>query len=97
MLLIKAAALLLKDGSVISGKCHADCYKGTIRELVLNCTQGFITSEDKFVDRTEAGVIAFAAKQIKKDLEGSILMSEEIWSDGNCEWDDVAMSYKFKE
>jgi len=39
--------------------------------------QGFVTSDDRFVDRKEAGEIAFKAGQIKKLTER--LFSEDLY------------------
>jgi hypothetical protein len=40
-------------------------------------TQGFLTSEDRFVERDEAGSIAFKAGQIKDEVWE--LFSEDLW------------------
>lgn len=41
--------------------------------------QGFLTSEEKFVDREEAAKIAIAAKQIEKLKWPPRLYSEDLW------------------
>ncbi len=48
--------------------------------VVRGATQGFLTSEGKFVDRTEAWSIALAADQIFRDhhIKGK-LFSEHVW------------------
>lgn len=44
------------------------------------CTQGFITSKGRFVDREEAYLIAKKADQLLNDFEGkSKLFSEDIY------------------
>jgi hypothetical protein len=50
--------------------------------------QGFLTSTGRFVARIEAGKIAWKAGQTKYDPKGSIIISEEIWSTGNCIYDE---------
>jgi hypothetical protein len=94
--MIKSAACRLDDGTIFEGKDHSAC----IKQMPVKCLknmQGFVTSEGKFVDRIEAGKIAFLAGQIKDDPKGSIILSEEIWHDGNCVWDEKACCYKLKE
>lgn len=39
--------------------------------------QGFLTNENRFVDRVEAGKVAFKSKQIK--YEKKYLFSEDVW------------------
>jgi hypothetical protein len=41
-------------------------------------SQGFVTSEGRFVDRKEAKEIALEAKQIE-DMARSELHSEDVW------------------
>lgn len=41
--------------------------------------QGFMTSRGRFVDRTEAAVIARNANQLIRPIEGGKLFSEEVW------------------
>lgn len=93
---IKAAATQLPDGTLIIGKDHSACMQA-MSVKCLKSMQGFVTDEGKFVDRIEAGKIAFSAGQIKDDPKGNIILSEEIWHWGNCVWDKEACSYKFKE
>lgn len=70
----------IENGIVISGRRHHNClltlfntnidYKG-------RTIQGFITNKDKFVNRKEAGKIAFACGQTK-ELEET-LFSEDLY------------------
>jgi hypothetical protein len=58
----------IKTGLVIAGLRHGNCFI-TLEELVPDpdsskLKAGFITSEDRFVDRKEAYKIAFNAEQI---------------------------------
>jgi hypothetical protein len=39
--------------------------------------QGFLTSDDRFVDRREAAKIALAAGQVKEELK--VLFSEDLY------------------
>lgn len=77
---IKCAAIIRSDGVVVEGKSHADCIMdsplGTCKDRSI---QGFITNEDKFVDRVRAGRIAFVAGQIPKRV--SVLFSEDLTGD----------------
>jgi hypothetical protein len=67
------------NGIIISGHRHSDCYeilrklKPELKddELPGRETQGFITSENRFVDRKEGWKIAKENNQIKWGLEAS--------------------------
>lgn len=78
----------IETGFVICGKRHHDCLvilrlicndKPMIyrNNLLLNSKQGFLTSDDRFVDRKEAGQIAFDANQITKLT--NYLFSEDLY------------------
>ena len=41
--------------------------------------QGFMTSDDKFVDRRIAVYVARAASQVSQDFSANMLFSEDIW------------------
>ena len=67
--------LNVATGVVICGRRHS-CCRATwhlllgsllIADLV-KATDGFLTSDDRFVDRREAGEIAYAAGQIKEKV-----------------------------
>ena len=68
-------------GFVICGRRHHNCF--TMLSILgkaytdFKVTQGFVTSKDQFVDRKEAGKIAFAAEQTDK-LEET-LFSEDLY------------------
>lgn len=74
MITIQAAAIKLKDGVVRVGPNHAAIYEGIRygeeepRPDATDATEGFITSEGKFVDRREAAIIAFNSGQIKEPV-----------------------------
>jgi len=81
---IKKAAIKKKDGSVYTGKQHSDIINWDLGGICEKDTiQGFITNKNRFVNRKEAAIIAFNAKQINHLEEDQILMSEEIWLYGN--------------
>lgn len=76
-----------KTGIVICGFRHPDIISilptnNSLRNdgKEYKCTQGFITSEGRFVDREEAYSIAKKANQLLNDFEGkSELFSEDIY------------------
>lgn len=78
----------IKTGIVASGWRHGNCI--TIlhemfpeRDYIINnkdgktTIQGFLTSKGMFVDRVEAGKIAFDSKQISKQTD--LLFSEDLY------------------
>jgi len=74
----------IKTGFVICGRRHHNCFAilGQVLQedkeyKSLDDTQGFITNIDRFVDREEAGKIAFEAGQTK-ELK-TYLYSEDIF------------------
>ena len=77
--MIKEAAIKLKDGRVFVGHRHDKIILGHPGEDFKrpNSTQGFITGNGKFVDRKEAGRIAFECGQIKKLTDH--LSSEDLY------------------
>lgn len=76
-----------KTGIVICGYRHPDIIgilptNNSLRNdgKEYKCTQGFITSKGRFVDREEAYLIAKKADQLLNDFEGkSKLFSEDIY------------------
>jgi hypothetical protein len=78
------------NGTIICGRRHDDCYT-ILKNLVSNPVlpdrdkQGFLTSENRYVDRKEAWNIAKANNQIRYGLEASengedsILISENLY------------------
>lgn len=44
-----------------------------------SCAQGFMTSEGRFVSRSEAAPIARRAGQLPDGTAGSVLTSEDLW------------------
>jgi len=82
----------IEAGLVICGRRHANCFflkaalRDSLREKIKHVTpkQGFVTSENRFVDRFDAARIAKAANQVKagagEPLQlGDELVSEDLW------------------
>ena len=68
------------SGFVVCGRRHHNCYIFLLKvsnNYKNKCTQGFLTSDDIFVTRSEAGRIAFIANQTEK--QHNVLMSEDIY------------------
>jgi len=72
----------VKHGFIICGRRHHNCYatKWIFDKTSYPNTQGFITNRDRFVDRTEAYMIACLSGQINEDpeIEGT-LISEDLY------------------
>ncbi len=77
----------IANGIVVCGRRHHNCYYTAwglneghvehLHEANNRAIQGFLTSKDIFVNRKEAGKIAFEAGQIAK--ETNCLFSEDIY------------------
>lgn len=78
----------IQEGMVIQGHRHCHCINVISHALDMRTVkfgeratgeteQGFITSKNRFVDRKEAGEIAFACGQISKP--NNYLFSEDIY------------------
>jgi len=71
----------IDKGYVLCGRRHHNCIlTGSIfgvKTTTNNSIQGFLTSIDTFVNREEAGTIAYMAKQT--DVEKNMLFSEDLW------------------
>lgn len=68
------------SGIVICGYRHGECFHSLVlmgRQASESVVQGFLTSSNRFVARTEAADIALGAGQISK--KGDILISEELY------------------
>ncbi len=81
---IKCAAIKLANGKLFEGRDHSKAYKaakeaGTERLDSLRAKQGFVTESGKFVDRNEAAKIAYAARQIQREITSNAgLFSEDL-------------------
>ena len=65
-------AAILKSGSATEfeiGKRHSDIFRKYGKEVSNNFdAQGFVTSRGRFVNRTDAMVIAYSSGQVPKDV-----------------------------
>ena len=92
------AAIKTDGGNICIGKNHSEIFqkaeKGYFKKK--GKTQGFLTSEHKFVDRKEAAKIAIKAGQISKDSikDGEALVSEDLWVDNGFKYDPDKGYYK---
>ena len=69
-------------GFAICGRRHHNCFAslratGYTKDKSTIIDQGFLTSKDRFVDRKEAGKIAFECGQIKEETD--CLFSEDLY------------------
>lgn len=70
----------IESGFVVCGRRHLNAIITALMIDSINLesiTQGFLTSHNRFVDRHEAGKIAFKAGQIDKEI--SCLTSEDLY------------------
>lgn len=68
-------------GYVICGRRHHNCIQTSVilgkSPVKSNTVQGFITSDDLFLNRTEAAIFAYTHGQIKEPIK--TLFSEDLW------------------
>lgn len=78
----------IEIGFVVSGRRHHNCFctimaitgnERTIKLLIddAKIEQGFLTSKDRFINRKEAGLLAYSQGQIKKQTD--CLFSEDLY------------------
>ena len=75
----------ISNGYVICGRRHHNCFTtlqmfkdlGSFDWDKKDVIQGFLTNEDRFVDRIEGAKIAFECNQINKERKS--LISEHLW------------------
>lgn len=72
------------SGFVIAGRRHHNCIVSLhLLSGKRNCDykniQGFLTSKDRFLNRTESYRLAVESGQIKDDSEIKSLHSEDVW------------------
>ena len=77
------------DGFVVCGRRHSNCYitawalsgsqeiTDKMNEVNGKCIHGFLTSKNNFMNREEAGKLAFDMKQIDKPT--NCLFSEDLY------------------
>jgi hypothetical protein len=80
---IKHAAVKGQSDVILLGKSHAECFQQAFLSGIMPSQeaidQGFMTNAGRFVNRSEAAVIAGFAGQV--DRSCTILFSEELWSE----------------
>lgn len=80
------AAVITEDGEIIRGHRHRDCFHTIARKGKKVCkefkAQGFITSENRYVDREEGFKLHQEAGLISKNPEGytpGLLFTEDLY------------------
>jgi hypothetical protein len=70
----------IENGLVITGLRHSNCFfiASKILDKKVESVQGFLTSHNKFVSRTEAYEIALNAMQIE-EISLKVLLSEDLY------------------
>ena len=74
------AAAVQKNGKLWQGKRHADIIPvvfGETGERVTQAEQGFMLSDGRFVNRFQAGAVAYRSGQTK--VRHETLLSEYVW------------------
>ncbi len=74
----------IDKGIVFCGLRHCVCFEISNlshphTEYYNLTTQGFLTSKNRFVTRSEAFTIAINSSQLKSDLKNGQLYSEDLW------------------
>ena len=91
------AAIKTDSGNIFIDKNHPAIFKKAPKNYFKKKgqTQGFLTSEHKFVNRKEAAKIAIASGQVSKDILHSCnLISENLWPDRGFKYDSNLGYYK---
>lgn len=85
-LVSSAIKFKLKDSNyfhILCGLRHCDIFEMMFKKGFDydkdTCEQGFMTSDDRFVDRRIAVYVARAAGQVSQDFNENILYSEDVW------------------
>ena len=80
------AAIRLDDGRIIRGHRHDDCIQTAIKWQnagqpiePATATQGFYTTRERFVDRTEGMTLQINAGRFKERVGVQILFSEDLY------------------
>lgn len=103
---IIAAAIRLKGGRIYQSHSHSRCMFDAIangEKGPVDCEQGFVTNEGRFVSRTEAMTIAYKAKQTHRS-EGELFSEDVTYPQMKSpphkehgEWEDEAICELGKE
>ena len=71
-------AAILKDGIIYTGRRHHLIIQSHPSKFFIDCKQGFITEEGRFVDREEGLRIAIECNQLIREPKFE-LFSEDLW------------------
>ena len=95
------AAIRTDDGNIVTDRDHPAILKKVPKDYFKERgqTQGFLTSEHKFVDREEAAKITVEAGQVDKKIirDSTGLISENILADNGFKYDPEKGYYKEEE
>lgn len=69
----------IDKGLVYGGWRHANVFETMPKEHVHKSVQGFLTSKNRFLTRSEALELVQANGQLTKPLLGGVLTSEDLW------------------
>jgi len=74
----------IATGYVIGGWRHGNCgmvYMATNPNATCwdDCVQGFLTTKNRFLDRKEALELVKHTGQLKNEIMGGMLTSEDLW------------------
>ena len=78
----------IDGGFVVCGLRHSNCFSvvknlfpdiSKFKEKYKEVAQGFVTSDNRFIDRIEAVGVAFQSGQIKERDNRMKLFSEDLW------------------
>lgn len=73
----------IDKGFIIGGWRHPCCGNSYLASSGFNnyhdCIQGFLTTKNRFLTRSEALQLVISTGQLQKDIIGSQLTSEDLW------------------
>lgn len=69
----------IDTGLVYSGWRHPCIFETMPKGTVHGCVQGFLTTKNRFLTRAEALELVKETGQLKEDLIGGVLTSEDLW------------------
>ena len=74
----------IATGYVVCGWRHSCCggvymAMNPLAKSWDHCTQGFLTTKNRFLDRNDALVLVRATGQLNKPIIGGVLTSEDLW------------------
>lgn len=69
----------IDKGLVWCGLRHGFIFETMPKGTTQNCEQGFLTNKNRFLTRSEALELVRTNGQLKGDLIGGVLTSEDLW------------------